>query len=107
MQNIRRKIYQLCERAQNQASHTLTDDQQLFNWLENDDKYHKSKLDKISATAKIGSKRLIASMHSEETENSSHVVINVVADRHIYGAARNGWKGLNYCIDTVRYGSRP
>ena len=73
---------------------SVAEDQQLLNWLEKDDRYQ-SKLDKVTVRTVLGFKKIVATMHSEESEHSSYVVLKVVASPTLSESVRRGWNRLN------------
>ena len=81
------------EAAQKPLNYPLADDQQLLRWLVKDDE-SQLKMNGSSQTTSLGPKKLVATMHSEVNEHSSHVVLEIVARSTLYGSARRRWLRL-------------
>ena len=80
---------------QKPLNYPLADDQQLLRWLVKDDiDESQLKMNRSSQATSLDPKKLVATMHSEGNEHSSHVVLEIVARSTFYGSARRRWLRL-------------
>ena len=70
----------------------LHEDHELLAWLEADD-YYQTRLERVTASTTIGSKRITATMYSEQNEHSSHTVLKIFAG--------GGWQRMNILYQSL------